>query len=110
MGHAFAEWVETYPADRLPTAGGVNATVVVTIPLQTLTGGLAAGQLDTGAHISPGQARRLACGAGIVPAVLGAGSVVLDLGRRTRFHTAAQRTAIALRDRRLHRRRLRHRA
>ncbi len=98
MGHAFAEWVETYPTDRLPTAGGLNATVVVTIPVQTLTGGLAAGQLDTGGHISPGQARRIACGAGIIPAVLGTDSVVLDLGRRTRFHTAAQRTAIALRD------------
>ena len=98
MGQAFCEWIERYPADRLPAAGGVNATVVVTIPVETLTGGHTPGTLDTGAAISPGQARRLACEAGILPIVLGGKSEVLDLGRRRRFHTKAQRIAIAHRD------------
>ena len=48
--------------------------------LETLMGGLKAAQLDTGHRISPGLARRLACRAGIIPAVLGSHSQVLDLG------------------------------
>ena len=67
--------------------------------LQTLMGGLGSAQLTTGTPISPGLARRLACEAGIIPAVLGGTSQVLDLGRTRRFHTQPQRTAIALRDR-----------
>ena len=96
LGEAFLEYVETYPTDRLPHAGGVAATVVVTMTLETLLGGLKAAQLDTGQRISPGLARRLACRAGIIPAVLGGKSQVLDLGRKTRFHTEPQRIALAL--------------
>ena len=96
LGEAFAEYIETYPTDRLPKAGGVSATVVVTMTVDTLMGGLKAAELDTGHRISPGLARRLACRAGIIPAVLGTQSQVLDLGRRTRFHTEPQRIALAL--------------
>ena len=96
LGWAFIEWIERYAADRLPTAGGVSATVVVTMSLGTLMGGLAAASLDTGGRISAGQARRLACEAGIIPAVLGGKSQVLDLGRTRRFHTGAQRIAKTL--------------
>lgn len=98
LGWAFIEWIERYAADRLPTAGGVSATVVVTMNLGTLMGGLAAASLDTGGRISAGQARRLACEAGIIPAVLGGRSEVLDLGRTRRFHSKVQRVAIAHRD------------
>ena len=98
MGLAFAEYVRRYPADKLPTAGGVNATVVVTMTLETLLGGLKAAQLDTGTPISPGLARKLACEAGVIPVVLGGKSEVLDVGRRRRFHTKAQRIALAVRD------------
>ncbi len=98
MGQAFGEWIERYPADALPRAGGVSATVVVTIAFETLTGGLKAAHLDTGAVISAAQARRLACEAGLIPVVLGGQSQVLDLGRQTRFHTKAQRIAMGLRD------------
>src|SRR6185312_5260055 len=76
-----------------PKAGGLNATVVVLMSLDTLLGGLKAAKLDTGEPISPGAARRLACEAGIIPAVLGGTSQVLDLGRKRRFHTEAQRIA-----------------
>ena len=98
LGRALCEWIERSPADRLPDAGGVSATVVVTIPIETLLGGLAPGVLDTGTAISPGQARRLACEAGIIPVILDGDSQPLDVGRRRRFHTKAQRVAIALRD------------
>jgi hypothetical protein len=38
LGQAFCQLIERYPADRLPTTGGVNATVVVTLSLETLLG------------------------------------------------------------------------
>jgi hypothetical protein len=91
LGEAFAEYVRRYPNDKLPNAGGLNATVVVLVPLETLVGGLKAANLDTGENISPGLARRIACEAGIIPAVLGGHSEVLDLGRSRRFHSRAQR-------------------
>jgi hypothetical protein len=91
LGLAFCEYIARFPAKRLPQAGGLNATVVVLMPLDTLMGGLKAAHLDTGEPISPGQARRLAADAAIIPAVLGSKSQVLDLGRKNRFGSEAQR-------------------
>ena len=64
---------------------------MVLIPYETLMGGIKAAKLDTGEHISAGLARRVACDAGIIPAVLGGKSEVLDLGRARRLHNRAQR-------------------
>src|SRR3954453_16801008 len=100
MGRAFCELLERYPADRLPQAGGIAATVLVTMDHATLIGDLdKAATLDTGERISPGLARRLACGAGIRPAALAGTSEGLHLGRSRRYFTPAQRHAMALRDR-----------
>ena len=96
MGQAFMEYVQRYPTDRLPAAGGMSASVVALLDYQTLLGKLKAAQLDTGHRISPALARKLACEAGIIPAVLGSKSQVLDLGRTTRFHTNAQRIALTV--------------
>ena len=93
LGQAFVELIQRYPAKKLPKAGGLNATVVVLMHLDTLMGGLKAAHLDTGETISPGAARRLACEAGIIPAVLNTKSQVLDLGRKNRYATEAQRIA-----------------
>jgi len=98
MGLAFMEYIERRPDDSVSSAGGVPATVVVTMELDALLGGLKAASLDTGDRISAGEARRLACRAGIIPAVLGGPSVPLDLGRKRRFHSEAQRIAMGLRD------------
>ena len=68
MGRAFGEYVTRYPADQLPKAGGLNATLIVTVTLDSLLGGLKAAQLDTGQTISAALARKLACEAGIIPA------------------------------------------
>ena len=97
LGDAFAEYVQRYPTDRLPATGGVAATVVVTVPLATLEGRLQAADLLGSTHqLSPGAARRLACAAGVLPAVLDGDSHVLDLGRRTRLATRPQRLALTV--------------
>src|SRR6478609_7111150 len=99
MGRAFMELVERIAAKDLPKVGGRDATIIVTIDLDTLLGRLhKAGVLDTGERISPAQARRLACTARIIPIVLGGRSEVLDVGRANRFYTSAQQTAMAVRD------------
>jgi hypothetical protein len=96
LGQAFTEYIQCYPTKKLPKAGGVNATVVVTMTLDTLMGGLKAASLDTGEQLSPGAARRLACQARIIPVVLGGPSEVLDKGRAARFYSEGQRIAKAI--------------
>ena len=91
LGRALCEYVARYPAAGLPQAGGLDATVVVTMTLDALLGGLGAAHLDTGQPVSAALARQLACEAKIIPAVLGGRSQVLDLGRSRRFHNKAQR-------------------
>ncbi len=101
MGHAFCEYVTRYPLDRLPHAGGVDATVVVTMTLEQLEGRLETSgiaRLDTGDPLTADHARQLACEARIIPIVLGGRGEILDQGRAKRFHTKAQRIAIAHRD------------
>ncbi|MCR6032089.1 DUF222 domain-containing protein [Nocardioides sp. zg-579] len=96
MGDAFCELLERLPTDQLPKLGGLNATVVVTIDVDSLMDGLAPGVLDDGGVISAATARRLACEAGLIPAVLGSRSELLDLGRRTRLFSGAQRRGLNL--------------
>lgn len=98
LGQAFCELLERYPADRLPAAGGNNATIVVRIPYDFLMRGIGAASLCDGTRISASEARRLACEAGIVPMVFGGGSVPLDVGRERRLHDRYQRLAMAERD------------
>jgi hypothetical protein len=98
LGLGFCQFLERFPAGRLGKAGGVNASVVVLIELDKLLSGLGTARLDTGLRISATEALRLACEAGIIPAVLGGKSQVLHLGRRRRFHNKAQRIAMMIRD------------
>ncbi|GAB3038749.1 HNH endonuclease [Nocardioides flavus (ex Wang et al. 2016)] len=98
LGEALVEYVERYPEDHTPQTAGVNATVVVTMTLEQLLADNVTALLDDGTRMSAGQARRLACEAGIIPVVLGTESQVLDLGRTRRLFTKAQRIALGLRD------------
>jgi hypothetical protein len=98
MGQGFCELLEHLPVDGHGEHGGLAATLLVTLDHNVLKTGLGAAALVDGTEISPGEARRLACGAGIIPAVLGGPSAVLDLGREARLFTKAQRIALALRD------------
>ena len=93
LGAGFLELLEHLPNHG---HGPVGATLLVNIDLTNLLDGLASAHLDTGTRISAGEARRLACGAGIVPAVLGGDSEPLDLGREKRLHTKTQRRALSL--------------
>lgn len=94
MGLGLCELLEHLPSTGF---GPVGATLLVTLDLAALRTGIGAAGLDTGARISAGEARRLACNAGLVPAVLGSRSEPLDLGREARLHNTAQRRALALR-------------
>ena len=100
LGAAFCELIERLPADRLPASGGLSATVVVLLDYDVLLSGLGTARLDTGEQISAGLARRLACQAGVILAVLrrlvDGTSVVLDMGRRRRLHTEHMRIALAV--------------
>ncbi len=99
---AFARFLEAADPSRMPIHGGDATTIVVTIDLEALMSELGTATLGATApgdsldRISAAQARRLACSAHIVPAVLGGDSEVLDLGRAQRLFTKAQRRALLL--------------
>src|SRR6266536_1355361 len=74
--------------------------VTVTVPLSALraaprSGG---GVLGSGEPVDAATARRLACDAEVLPAVLGSLSEPLDVGRHTRTVPAGLRAALAVRD------------
>ena len=60
--------------------------------------GLGAAHLDTGDLLTPQAARRLACDAGILPAVMNGAGQPLDVGRERRLITGPVRRALVLRD------------
>ena len=81
-----------------PTHGGEKPHVTVTMRYDDLTQRIADAVLSYGGPISAAEARRIACDAQIVPAVLGSGSEVLDIGRSQRLVPPPIRRAITLRD------------
>jgi len=100
-GDALADLLQVaMSSGQLPSSGGARPTVVVTVDLATLQRQLAtaAGELRWAGPISAEAARRLACDAGIVPAMLGAAGEPLDVGRLSYPVTAAIRRALELRD------------
>ncbi|HTW20615.1 MAG TPA: DUF222 domain-containing protein [Mycobacteriales bacterium] len=108
-------------AGGLPEHGGEKPQVIVTIGYDQLNAELAAHadtRTDTrtgprtgplsgltgpvtmnGIEVTPATARMIACDAGIIPAVLGSHGEVLDLGRKTKTWSPAQRRALRLEDR-----------
>ena len=93
LGQGLMDLVENHLCE-LPSVNGSPFTLVVTIGIDALMSGLGAAALDTGHRISAGEARRLACKAGIIPMVLDAKSVPLDLGREQRLFDRYQKIAI----------------
>ena len=99
LGQSFCSLLEHLDPAKLPRHGGDATTVLVTIELATLRDGLGTATLGADTQITAGHARRLACTAKIIPAVLDGKSEVLDLGRARRLYTGAQRKALTLRHR-----------
>jgi Domain of unknown function (DUF222)/HNH endonuclease len=98
LGRAFCEWVERTAAKGVCLGDGVNATLIVTIDEQTLRDRVGAAALASGDEIPVEELRRLACGADILPMVLGSDSQPVDLGRASRLFSKGQKTALAARD------------
>lgn len=98
-GAAFCALLERMPRALLPRHGGSATSVVVTLDLDSLVAGVGSAELSTGGRISAAEARRLACNAGVIPAVLGGRSEILDWGRERRLFQPAQRKAMQVRDR-----------
>ncbi len=107
-GRAFLELIEHLPTTELPPTpntasptprswspdGGRRSS----IDANTLATGIGEATLDTGGSVSAGQARRLACNAGLLPVVLDGPSKILDLGMSQRLFDRYQRIALAVRD------------
>jgi hypothetical protein len=95
-GAASAAPHATHAAQRRAPA---PTTVIVTIPLEHLRDRTGPGVLTrTQAPLRAEHARRLACDARIIPAVLDGKGVPLDLGRARRVVDSNQRRALLLRD------------
>ena len=101
QGIGFLALLERVLKSDLPRHGGKATSLVVLIDHDTLLADLTAAgiaQTSTGEKMTAGQARRLACQAGLRAAVLGTTSEVLDLGRESRLFSPAQRIAMEIRD------------
>ncbi len=83
---------------QAPGVAGDRPRVVVTLDYDQLRAGAAGAGLLGEEPLSAGDLRRLCCDADLIPAVLGAASEVLDVGRSCRLVTPAIRTALTLRD------------
>jgi hypothetical protein len=96
LGEAFCAFIEAADPKRLPIQGGAATTIIITMDLEKLRNGLGVATAG-GQRIPASEVRRLACHAGIIPAVLGRKSEVLDLGRTARLFSPAQRKALQIR-------------
>ena len=84
---------------RAPKVAGDRPRVVVTLDYEKLLRDAAgAGLIGQNEPISAGDLRRLCCDGGLLPAVLGGPSGVLDVGRERRLVTPDIRAALDLRD------------
>ncbi len=97
LGEAFCAFLEAADPKRMPMHGGAATSIIITMDLDKLRAGVGLAVTGEGEHLTPGEVRRLACQANLIPAVLGGGSEVLDLGRAKRLFSPAQRKALAIR-------------
>jgi hypothetical protein len=99
QGAAFAELVGlAMRSTDLPSEAGELPHIVVTLNYDALVTKIGLAHLDRAGAITASQARRLACDAQIIPVVLGSRGESLDVGRKHRLVTPAQRRALVLRD------------
>src|SRR3954452_8443922 len=99
-GDAFSDAIDlALNCPELPRQAGERAHVMVTVSLEDLKSGVGTALLGDAGTISAAEARLHACDCKIIPAVLGAHSEPLDLGRVRRLVSPGLRRALYLRDR-----------
>jgi hypothetical protein len=98
LGQGLCELIEHLPVDQLPHHGRVAATLLVALDHDVLRTALGAAGYHHDEPLGPGETRRLACNAALIPIVFGSPSVPIDRGRETRLFTEAQSVLMALRD------------
>lgn len=98
MADALVELAGHDLARGLPDSGGERPQVVVTIRQDWLRDQTGQAMTADGGPISLSEARRVACDASVLPAVLGSTGEPLDVGRSTRTVPPAIRRALVLRD------------
>ena len=84
---------------EVPDAGGVPASVIVTITVEDLLDRMGLGHTSDGTTLSTKAVLDLAAQAEVIPVVLNRAGAVLDLGRSRRIATSSQSHALAARDR-----------
>ena len=87
---------EAFPGGSIPD-GATRISVVMSVD-DLLDRAIGRGLLADGTELSPGELRRLACGAELIPVVLGTGSTVVDVGYSHRLAPWPLRHAVGLRD------------
>ncbi len=85
-------------AGDVPDAGGIPATVIVTIDVDDLVGRVGHGRSTDGTLLPTAKLLELANSADIIPAALTASGEVLDLGRTRRIASRPQTLALIARD------------
>jgi hypothetical protein len=98
MGHAFTELINHLPKGALPQAGGLAATVAVTVDVDDLRTGQGTATNTSGTTVSAAKAQRLACNATLVALYLDSESRVVDHGMNRRLYDQHQRLVLAVRD------------
>ena len=83
----------------VPDAGGVPATVIVTITVEDLMDRAGIGHSSDGTTLTTKAVLDLAAQAEVIPVVLNRSGAVLDVGRSRRIATPSQSHALAARDR-----------
>jgi hypothetical protein len=82
----------------VPDAGGIPATVIVTIGVEDLVERVEYGRTGDGTLLPTAKLLQLANNADIIPTVLTASGAVLDLGRTRRIASRPQTMALIARD------------
>jgi hypothetical protein len=78
--------------------GGSRHTIVVGLSAYALRDGLGTAGIDGGGTLPAAAVRRMACDAGIIPALYGSDSEIVDFGRRARTPPAGLRAKLVARD------------
>ncbi|SDL31909.1 HNH endonuclease [Lentzea albidocapillata subsp. violacea] len=98
-GDALCEVIDlALRADNSRIHGGERVQLTITVDYDKLRENLGTALLDNGEHLPMAQVRKMACDAGIIPALLGSRSQIHDVGRKTRAINAGLRRVLVARD------------